>query len=330
MDRSYPGIEGVSYMKKILVTGSCGFIFSNFMRKVMRDKLPYTFVSVDKVIAPYNRYNVELNRDHNFYMGDIADELFMDNVFSIEKPDIIIHGAAESFVDDSIRGAGPFIHSNVAGTQVMVDMSLKHEITRFVYVSTDEVYGQLKTTDDPSWTEETPINPRNPYSASKAAGELIVKAAHETHGLNYNITRCSNTYGGSQPPRNLVPKIISCLLKNQSIPIHGSGKQFREWIFVEDHCSAIMKIIEESPSNEIYNIGTGVELTNLEMVNRIAQVLGKDPQIKFVKDRPGHDFRYSINCSKIQKLGWKPVFSFDDGMKKCVQWYLDNPWYCAS
>lgn len=323
-------------MKTILVTGSCGFIFSNFMRKVIQEKAPYKFISVDKVIAPYNRHNVELNKDHTFYMGDIADEMFMDNVLAIEKPDIIIHGAAESFVDDSIRGAGPFIHSNVVGTQVMVDMALKHKVERFVYVSTDEVYGQLKA-DDPSWTEETPTNPRNPYSASKAAGELIVKAANQTHGLNYNITRCCNNYGPSQPPRNLVPKIISCILKDQPIPIHGSGKQFREWIYVEDHCSAIMKIVESAPLNETYNIGSGIECTNLEMAKKINHILNpfdkmvkdSNAKINFVKDRPGHDFRYSVDCTKIKELGWKTQYTFDDGLKKCVQWYLDNPWYCA-
>lgn len=318
-------------MKKILVTGSCGFIFSNFMRKVMKQNEPYSFVSVDKVFATYNRYNVKINQDHTFYMGDIADEQFMNNVFAIEKPDIVIHGAAESFVDDSIRSAGPFIHSNVVGTQVMVDMSLKYGVDRFVYISTDEVYGQLTGDKDASWTEENTISPRNPYSASKAAGELIVKAANQTHGLNYNITRCCNNYGPSQPPRNLIPKAISCILNNVPVPIHGSGKQFREWIYVDDHCSAIMNIVERAPLNEIYNIGSGVESTNIKMVHKVSKLIGTEgATVNFVKDRPGHDFRYSVNCSKIQKLGWKPAFNFDDGMRKCVKWYIDNPWYFDS
>lgn len=311
-------------MKKILVTGSCGFIFSNFMRKVMREKSPYTFVSVDKVIAPYNRCNVTANRDHNFYMGDIADELFMDNIFSIEKPDIVIHGAAESFVDDSIRSAKPFIHSNVVGTQVMVDMALKHSVERFVYISTDEVYGQLNV-GDPSWTEESPVKPRNPYSASKACGENLVYAANQTHGLNYNITRCCNNYGPSQPPRNLIPKVITSILNEQPIPIHGQGKQMREWIYVEDHCSAIMKIVDSAPMNEIYNIGSGVEKSNLEIVKKIRQLLKQDSaKVNFIKDRAGHDFRYSVDCSKIKQLGWDIENEFDHGLKKCVNWYLDN------
>lgn len=313
--------------KKILITGSCGFIFSNFMRKVMNDNLPYKFISIDKVLAPYNLYNVRANKDHTFYMGDIADEQFINNVFELEKPDIVIHGAAESFVDDSIRSAGPFIHSNVVGTQVIVDISLKYNIEKFIYISTDEVYGQLKINDQ-SWTEDMPIGPRNPYSASKAAGELIVKAAHQTHGLNYNITRCCNNYGPGQPPRNLVPKIITSVLQGKKIPIHGNGQQIREWIYVEDHCSAILKVLQESPVGETYNIGSGVEMTNLQMVNQVCDILQKGHDlILFVKDRPGHDFRYSIDCSKIKQLNWSTQFNFEQGINKCVQWYINNPWY---
>lgn len=314
-------------MKKILVTGSCGFIFSNFMRKVMSKKSDYKFVSVDKVIAPYNRPNVYLNKDHPFYMGDIADEQFMDNIFAIEKPNIVIHGAAESFVDDSIKSAGPFIHSNVVGTQVMTDVAVKYGVEKFIYISTDEVYGQLKNNKEASWAEDQPINPRNPYSASKAAGELIVKAANQTHGLNYNITRSSNNYGSLQPPRNLVPKVITSLLAGQPIPIHGDGKNFREWLFVEDNCDAIMHILNKAPVNEIYNIGSGIEKTNLEMVNAIANIVGGNPIINFVKDRAGHDFRYSVDCSKLKELGWKTNYTFDQGLKKCVNWYVDNKEY---
>jgi dTDP-glucose 4,6-dehydratase len=316
--------------KTIMVTGSAGFIFSNFMRIVERSYKQYRFVSVDKVLADYNRYNVSLNRSgHTFYMGDIADERFIDNIFNIEKPDIIIHGAAESFVDDSIRSAGPFIHSNVVGTQVMVDMSLKYEVERFVYISSDEVYGQLNP-GDRSWTELSQLNPRNPYSASKAAGELIVRAAHETHNLKYNITRCCNNYGPAQPPRNLVPKSIYCLLNDIAIPVHGNGKHFREWLYVDDHCSAIMKIVENAPINEVYNIGSGDESTNLETIHRISEILGKKPLIEHIKDRPGHDMRYSVNCNKIIGLGWSPSHNLQFGMEKCVQWYIDNKWYLNS
>ena len=316
-------------MKKVLVTGSCGFILSNFMRKVMKDGGDYTFVSVDKVIAPYNQYNVALNRDHTFYMGDIADTVFMNNVFMLEKPDIVVHGAAESFVDDAIRSAGPFIHSNVVGTQVMVDMALKYGVKKFSYVSTDEVYGQ-SAPGASAWTEDTPINPRNPYSASKAAGELIVRAAGETHALPYVIARASNNYGPSQPPRNLVPKAIAHIISDKPVPIHGNGKQMREWLYVEDNCSALQILMEKGVEKETYNIGSGFELSNVEMVERLGKELGKKPQIEFIKDRPGHDFRYSVDCTKMKALGWKTAYTFDEGIKKCVQWYVDNDWYLKS
>jgi dTDP-glucose 4,6-dehydratase len=311
-------------MKKILITGTAGFIFSNFIRKCFNDQWQYHFTSIDKIIAPYNRKNVYRHKDHSFYMGDIADEIFVSNVFAMEKPDIVIHGAAESFVDDAIRGALPFVHSNITGTQVMLDMSLKYGVERFVYISTDEVYGQLKP-GDPSWTEECLPRPRNPYSASKYAGEVLVYAANQTHGLNYNITRCSNNFGRAQPPRNLVPRAITSMLNNVSIPIHGEGKQIREWTYVEDNCSAIMTIVDKAPLNEIYNIGSGVEFCNLDMVMNIAKVLKIDePKIHYITDRKGHDYRYSVDCSKIKQLGWAPKYDFDSGLHRCVYWYMDN------
>lgn len=311
--------------QRVIITGSCGFIFSNFIRK-FADNSKYEFVSIDKLIAPYNFSNILVG--HKLHVGDIADEHFVDMVFKIEKPDIIIHGAAESFVDDSIKKARPFIHSNVLGTQTMIDMSIKHHVKKFIYVSTDEVYGQLKSVKDKSWTEQTPISPRNPYSASKAAGELIVKAASETHGLNYIITRCCNNYGPRQPPRNLVPKVITCILNNEPIPIHGNGKQMREWIHADDHSSAIMHLIEKAAINETYNIGSGVEFSNLQMVKNICNILeqGED-LLSLVKDRPGHDFRYSVDCTKIKELGWEPKYDFDTAIKNTVQWYIDNKSY---
>lgn len=314
-------------MKKILVTGSCGFIFSNYMRKVFGEGHAYEFVSVDKLISDYNHSNIFEHKNHRFYVGDVADEQFMNNVFKRERPNYVIHGAAESFVDDSIRKAMPFVHSNVLGTQVMVDMSLQYEVERFVYISTDEVYGQLKA-GDTSWTESSIINPRNPYSASKASGELIVKAASETHGLKYNITRSCNNYGPRQPPRNLVPKVITQTLKGDNIPIHGNGSQFREWLFVDDHCQAVMDVLEKAPANETYNIGSGIELNNLDLARKVCDAMGKKANFEFVKDRPGHDFRYSVDCTKIRTdLGWTPKYSFDTAMSNCVDWYMNNSWY---
>lgn len=314
--------------KKVLVTGSCGFIFSNFMIKNVNPESEYEFIGVDKLIAPYNFANIK-HSGPNFYMGDIADEHFMNNVFHLEKPDYIIHAAAESFVDDSIASAKPFIHSNVVGTQNMVDLSIKYNVEKFIYISTDEVYGQLKPGDD-AWTETSITAPRNPYSASKLAGELIIRAAGETHGLNYNITRCSNNYGPRQPPRNLIPKIITCLLNNIAIPIHGSGANLREWLYVTDHNLAIMKVLSHGINKEIYNIGSGFELTNLEMTDYIGKLMDIYPKIRYVKDRAGHDLRYSVNCDKIQKLGWHPLFdNFSDCMEQTVNWYKENRYFYA-
>jgi len=308
-------------MKKVLVTGTCGFIFSNFVRTIKN--VDYEFVGVDKLIEEHNLKNVDPK--YKLHIGDIADVHFMDRVFAIEKPDIVIHGAAESFVDNSIKKALPFIHSNVLGTQIVVDMCMKFHVEKLMYVSTDEVYGQLESQHDKSWTEKDPINPRNPYSASKAAGELIVKAANQTHGLNYIITRCCNNFGPRQPPRNLVPKIITSVLARQNIPIHGSGEQIREWLYVNDHCNAIMFLINNGKVNEIYNIGSGNECTNVEMVTNICYLIGYSGDlIKHVADRPGHDFRYSIDNSKILELGWKPSYTFEKGLEECVNWYLDD------
>lgn len=315
--------------KKILVTGSCGFIFSNFMLRHLRSDSEYDFASVDKLIAPYNFANINKSSGHTFYMGDIADEHFMTNVFKLEKPDYVIHGAAESFVDDSIASAKPFIHSNVVGTQNLTDLSVKYNIEKFIYISTDEVYGQLKP-GDVSWTEESITLPRNPYSASKLAGELIVRAAGETHDLKYNITRCSNNYGPRQPPRNLIPKIITCLLNDLPIPIHGSGKQLREWLYVSDHNEAVMKVLTQGINKEIYNIGSGFELTNLEVIEYISKLMNITPKIKHVKDRAGHDFRYSVNCDKIKKIGWDPLFdNFSHCMSQTIRWYRDNQKFYA-
>jgi len=311
-------------MKKILITGVCGFIFSNFIRKAFEDKLQYKFVGVDAVLASYNRNNIFVHPDYKFYMGDIANEQFMDNVFALERPDIVINGAAESFVDDSIKSAQPFVHSNIMGTQVMIDLSLKYGVERYVQVSTDEVMGQLLPSEKP-WTELSIPRPRNPYSASKYAAEVLVYAANQTHGLNFNITRCANNYWTHQPARNLVPRIIKSIIMNTSMPIHGNGQNIREWIAAPDHCDAIMTIIEKAPLNEIYNIGSGVHYTNMEMVHNIGKILGVDNvKTHSIPDRKGHDRAYSVDCSKLKKLGWDTKIDFDTGMKNTVEWYLAN------
>lgn len=315
--------------KTILVTGVCGFIFSNFIRKMCDEHPEYKFIGVDKIYEKYNLKNIFFHKNHKFYMGDIADKEFMENIFILEKPDCVINGAAQSFVDSSIASAIPFVHSNILGTQVMIDLSVKYNVEKFIQISTDEVYGQLKSANEESWTEESCIAPRNPYSATKGAAELLVKAAVETHKLPATITRCCNNFGKRQPVRNLIPVVIDCIMKGKEIPLHGSGKNIREWIHVDDHNNAIMTVLEKGQIGEVYNIGSGVEKTNLEIIKEISQLMNAKAKIKHIEDRKGHDFRYSIDCSKMKKLGWETKVSFEEGMKKTINWYTENPNFYA-
>ncbi len=322
-------------MKKVLVTGTCGFIFSNFIRKAIYDqnqKKPqdreYTFVSIDRVTA--NALNsMYWNKNHTFHPADIRDSHVIDVIFQFEQPDIVIHGAAETFVDTSLKDPNSFVTSNVLGTQVIINACLKHKVKKMIYISTDEVYGLLTNESDKPWTEESPLNPRNPYSATKAAGEMLVKAAHQTHGLIYNITRSSNCYGPRQLPEKLLPKAIKCVLEGQKIPIYGQGQQIRDWTYVSDNCAAIMAILDQGKPNEIYNISANQEFTNIETINLVCNAMNKGHDlISFIPDpRTGHDFRYAIDTSKIRELGWKPLYKFKDGIKDTVQWYLDNQWF---
>lgn len=315
-------------MKKVLITGGGGFIFSNFIRKLIFNKEKYNFVTVDYCKVPNVLNNIYSNKGNTFYVGDVADKHFMNIVFEVERPDYVIHAAAESFVDLSINDALAFTHSNVSGTQNVIDMCLKWNVEKLVYVSTDEVYGHLQNDNDASWVEESPLAPRNPYSATKAAGELLVQAAHHTHGLNFNITRSCNNYGPRQQARNFIPKIIKSVLFNEPMPIYGQGRQIREWVHVEDNCSAILKVLEEGKSNEIYNISSNHEFTNVEIFNEVCNVMKKGHDLlSFVQDRPGHDFRYSVNSDKIRALGWKPAWKFKKGLEHCVEWYTNNRWW---
>lgn len=312
---------------KILVTGSCGFILSYFVRHALRTAKEYTLVSVDKVTRDKGLKTIYVNRSHNFYLADVADHHTINRIFEIERPDYVIHGAAESHVDDSIAGATPFIHSNVMGTQVITDACVKFGVKKLLYISTDEVYGQLDA-DSPAWTESGALNPRNPYSASKASGELIVKAAHQTHGLNYNITRCCNNFGPRQSTKNLIPKIIKNIINEKDVPIYGQGSQVREWIHVEDNCEAILKILKDAPPNETYNVSTGYEFSNIETFHEICNIMEKGHNLlKFVEDRKGHDFRYAVDSTKLKELGWKPSIKFKDGLRMVISWYNTNGWY---
>jgi dTDP-glucose 4,6-dehydratase len=313
-------------MKKVLLTGTCGFILSNFIRRAIYEKQPYSFVSIDRVSGNANA--LYTHKNHVMHVADLRDQHIIDKIFQFERPDIVIHGAAESFVDYSLEDPNAFVTSNVLGTQVVINACVKHKVDRLIYISTDEVYGQLTSELDAPWTEEAPLNPRNPYSASKAAGELLVKAAHASHGLIYNITRSSNNYGPRQTSEKLIPKAIKCVLHDQKIPIYGQGLQIRDWTHVFDNCAAILTVLNSGKPNETYNISANQELPNIEVIQKICNAMGKGHDlISFIEDpRKGHDFRYSIDSTKIKELGWKPNYKFKEGIIDTVDWYNINQW----
>ena len=309
---------------KLLITGSGGFIGSNFIRRLFHTKQPYSISSLDKV---KNLYNIYTNANHDFYIADIRDSHILNVIFQKTNPDIVVHFAAESFVDSSIKDAQSFITSNILGTQNIIDNCLSTK-ARLVYVSTDEVYGQLEDESRPAWSEGDITNPRNPYSASKLSGELLVKAAHETHGLEYQITRSSNNYGPWQNAEKFIPKIIKHVLNNEEMPVYGRGEQIRDWIHVFDNCEAILRIIERGEINSIYNISANCEFSNIEIFQHICNTIGNGHNlVKFVDDRPGHDFRYAIEASKLRNLGWRPQVKFPEGIKETVQWYINNKFF---
>lgn len=323
-------------MKKILITGTAGFIYGNFIRKAIYEqnqKPPqdrqYSFVSIDRVSV--NNNSMYWNKSHTFHVADIRDAHVMDVIFQFEKPDIVLHGAAETFVDTSLKDPNIFITSNVLGTQNIINACLKHKVEKLVYQSTDEIYGQLVSENDKSWTEENEMVPRNPYAASKAAGELLIKAAHHSHGLIYNIVRSSNCYGPRQLAEKLIPKVIKCILNNEKILLYGEGKQIRDWTHVSDNCSAVMTILENGTSNEIYNVSANQEFSNLEVIHEICNYMKKGHDlIDFIKDPRGggHDFRYSVDSSKIKNLGWKPEIQFKKHLgTSCIDWFVDNSWW---
>lgn len=314
--------------QKVICTGTLGFIGSNFIRKAIYNKdKNYSYVGIDLCENKKFLSNIYLNKNNQFYLADVADKHTIDNIFDIERPDYVIHFAAKSHVDESLKSPKDFIHSNIAGTQSLIDCSVKYGIKKFVLVSTDEVYGQLNL-DDPSWTEASVPNPRNPYSVSKYASELLLKAAGNAYGLQYNITRCCNNFGPRQQTKNLIPKIIKNIVNNTSVPIYGTGQQTRQWIYVEDHISAVVKVLEEGAANETYNVSTGWEFSNVEVFHEICKIMEKgDNLLKFVEDRPGHDFRYAVDSSKLRELGWKPTYKWKQALNHTVNWYLNNNWF---
>ncbi|WP_339243660.1 dTDP-glucose 4,6-dehydratase [Paenibacillus sp. FSL F4-0243] len=311
---------------KLLITGGAGFIGSNFVLYVLQQHPDYQIINVDALTYAGNLENlksIENHPNHKFVKADITDVQAMDALFS-RGVDVVVNFAAESHVDRSILEPEVFVKTNVLGTQVLLDAAKKYDVTKFVQVSTDEVYGSLGATG--LFTEETPLTPNSPYSASKAGGDLLVRAYHETFGLPVNITRCSNNYGPYQFPEKLIPLMISRALADQALPVYGDGMNIRDWLYVEDHCSAIDLVIHKGVNGEVYNIGGNNERTNVHIVNTVLQELGKpDSLITYVQDRPGHDRRYGIDPTKIMnELGWKPKHTFETGIKETIQWYLNN------
>lgn len=314
----------------ILVTGGAGFIGGNFVHYLLKNHPEDRVVCLDKLTYAGNLNTLSgamADRNFRFVRGDIADRETVDRLFMEEKPDIVVNFAAESHVDRSIEDPGIFLQTNIMGTQVLMDACRKHGVSRFHQVGTDEVYGDLPL-DRPElfFTEETPIHTSSPYSASKAAADLLALAYFRTFGLPVTITRCSNNYGPYHFPEKLIPLMITRALANEDLPVYGAGDNIRDWLYVEDHCSAIDAVMRKGRNGDVYNIGSHNERTNLQVVKTILSVLDKpESLIRFVKDRPGHDRRYAIDPSKLEnELGWKAQVDFDEGIQKTVEWYLAN------
>lgn len=315
---------------KIIVTGGAGFIGSNFIF-YMLDKHPdYKIICADNLTYAGNLSTLEPvmeNNNFSFHKIDICDRNSIYKLFEEENPDIIVNFAAESHVDRSIENPEIFLDTNIKGTAVLMDACNKYGIKRFHQVSTDEVYGDLPL-DRPDllFTEKTPIQTSSPYSSSKASADLLVQAYHRTYGLPMTISRCSNNYGPYQFPEKLIPLMIANALAEKPLPVYGEGLNVRDWLYVDDHCSAIDKIIHGGKDGEVYNVGGHNEMKNIDIVKLICKELGKSEDlITYVTDRKGHDMRYAIDPTKIHNdLGWLPETKFEDGIKKTIKWYLDN------
>lgn len=315
---------------KILVTGGAGFIGSNFVYYELDNYPNDEVICLDKLTYAGNLETLEIamkNPKFKFVKGDIADRAFVDELFASEKPDVVVNFAAESHVDRSIENPEIFLQTNVIGTSVLMDACRKYGNIRYHQVSTDEVYGDLPL-DRPDlfFTETTPLHTSSPYSASKASADLLVQAYYRTYKLPVTISRCSNNYGPYHFPEKLIPLMIANALNDKKLPVYGKGENVRDWLYVEDHCSAIDLIIRKGKIGEVYNIGGHNERTNLEVVKTIIKELGKSEDlIEFVTDRPGHDRKYAIDPTKIHnELGWLPATKFDDGIKKTIDWYLTH------
>lgn len=314
--------------QKVLVTGGAGFIGGNFVQFMLNKYPNYEIYNLDLLTYAGDltkHRELENKSNYHFVKADISDRKTILSLFEKEKFDYVIHFAAESHVDRSITNPEIFVLTNVLGTQVLLDAAKQHNIIKFVHVSTDEVYGELDFDPTLYFTEETPLQPNSPYSASKASSDLLVRAYYETYKLPVNITRCSNNYGPYHFPEKLIPLTISRVVNNQRVPVYGDGKNIRDWLHVIDHCAAIDLVLHKGKNGEVYNIGGHNEKTNLEVVKTIIKTLGKPENlIEFVEDRLGHDKRYAIDPTKLEQLGWKPTYNFETGIAQTIQWYLDN------
>ncbi|MFA5311323.1 MAG: dTDP-glucose 4,6-dehydratase [Candidatus Omnitrophota bacterium] len=316
---------------RFLVTGGAGFIGSAFVRLLNKGLSPKGTVPV---VVDKLTYAGDLNRmkglspkgsvpKYKFYKTDICNKKQIETIFSKEKPDIVIHFAAESHVDRSINDASPFIETNIKGTQILLDASRKYNVKKFIFISTDEVYGEIK---NGKFSESSPIKPNSPYAASKASADLLVQAYIRTYKFPAVIVRPCNNYGPWQFPEKLIPVAIATVLKGGKVPVYAKGQNVREWLYVDDCARGILKIMQQGKIGEIYNLGSGIESKNINTVKLILQYLGvSQSRYKFVKDRPGHDLRYSLDCSKLKKeLIWRPQVSFKEGLRLTVNWYLQH------
>lgn len=317
----------MEYSRKIIITGGAGFIGSNYLNKYVVRYSEYLFINIDCLTYAGNLDNIKVSGSQNyiFKKEDVRNLGSLEKIFTSFKPTDIIHFAAESHVDFSIKNPSLFIETNVNGTNNLLFLSKKYGINRFHQVSTDEVYGSLGSKDKP-FTRNSPLKPNSPYSASKASADLLVRAYNKTFGLNTVITRCSNNYGPNQDASKLIPKFLSNLLAGKKVPLYSKGENIRDWIYVEDHIDAIDLVFHKGKAGEVYNIGGDCELTNMEIAERLLKLTGRDKSfIEPVADRLGHDFRYAIDNTEISaELSWKPKIDFNDGIKMTLKYYQDK------